>query len=91
MTILFSESEFTWIMRAETGDTLVTRYWDGQDESELETMDLDLEGDSLRFNSRGVSDISTSRTSLATARFLAGNSEYEVNFNGMGAYRIDAK
>jgi Tfp pilus assembly protein FimT len=91
VTLLFNESAFVYYMRTSAGDTLITRFWDGQNESLLETMDLSLTGDSLRFSSRGMADISSAGASLATATFAAGNFTYDVSFNSMGTSSLTSR
>ncbi|MDX1493024.1 MAG: GspH/FimT family pseudopilin [Longimicrobiales bacterium] len=58
-------------------------------EIELSGVALDLSGDSLVFDARGMADLSGAGGSLGTARFSSGAVTYTVSFNGMGASRID--
>lgn len=58
-------------------------------EIELSGVALDISGDSVVFNPRGMVDLSGAGGSLGTARFSSGAITYTVSFNGMGASRID--
>ena len=56
---------------------------------ELSGLTLDLNGDTLVFDSRGMVDVTPWGASIATATFSAGAITYSVSFNGMGASRIE--
>ena len=87
--ILFDESQVSYLVRSESGDTIVMRGFSQTDEIWLDSINLQLTGDSLVFNSRGVGDWSGAGSSLGVARFVAGDTGYEVSFNGMGASKVD--
>ena len=59
----------------------------GQD-IRLDALDLQMSGDSLVFDARGVVDLSGAGSSLGVARFTAGEMEYDVSFNSMRASRV---
>jgi len=56
---------------------------------ELSDIALDVAGDSLVFDGRGMADMSGAGGALGTARFSSGATTYTVSFNGMGASKID--
>ncbi len=55
----------------------------------LSAVTLDMAGDSIVFNSRGMVDMSGAGGSLGTATFSSGATTYTVSFNGMGASKIE--
>jgi hypothetical protein len=87
--IEFDEAQVTYIVRLASGDTLLTRRFGQADDIRLDAVDLQVTGDTLVFNTRGVADLSGAGSSLGVAQFIAGGSVYEVSFNGMGASRVD--
>ena len=87
----FDESQVSYLVRSESGDTIVKRGFSQTDEIRLDSINLQLTGDSLLFNSRGVGDLSGASSSLGVARFVAGDTGYEVSFNGMGASKVDRR
>ena len=56
---------------------------------DLSAVALDMPGDSVVFNSRGIADMSGAPGSLGKATFSSGATTYTVSFNGMGASKID--
>jgi len=89
VTIRFDEPGQEYQALREAGDTLfVRRYSDGSD-IELSQINLDLPGDSLWFDSRGVVDLSGASGSLGNAIFRAGGTTYTLFFNSMGASRVE--
>ena len=87
----FDEAGVSYLIRQESGDTLVEREFGRDDEIQLDSLDLQLTGDSVAFDARGVGDLSGSGSPLGTASFTAGVTVYDVFFNIMGASRIDAR
>ena len=69
----FDELQVTYVVRSESGDTIVKREFSQTDEIWLDSIDLQLTGDSL------------------VARFFAGDTGYDVSFNGMGASKVDKR
>lgn len=87
--VRFDESAGNYeVVRASGQELALRRYGDGGD-VELGAIDLQMPGDSLVFNGRGVADLSEITGSLGTATFQAGSETYTVTFNSMGAARID--
>ena len=87
----FNEAGGSYLIRLESGDTLVEREFGRDDEIPLDSLNLQLTGDTVAFNARGVGDLSGSGSSLGTASFAAGVTVYDVFFNIMGASRIDSR
>jgi hypothetical protein len=52
-------------------------------------MDLQVPGDTLAFDGRGVATAGSSEGALGHAVFRAGSTTFMVSFNAMGASRID--
>jgi prepilin-type N-terminal cleavage/methylation domain-containing protein len=89
VTIRFDEPSQEYQVLREAGDTLFARrYSDGSD-IELSQINLNLPGDSLWFDSRGIVDLSGASGSLGTAEFRAGGTAYTLSFNSMGASRVE--
>lgn len=84
----FDEAGLSYIVRLSTGDTLLNREFEAGEDIVLDALDLQLAGDSLVFDTRGVVDLSGAGSSLGVARFTAGDMEYDVSFNSMGASRV---
>ena len=87
----FDEAGMSYFIRLESGDTLVEREFERDDDIPLDFLNLQLTGDSLVFDTRGVGDLSGSASSLGIASFAAGETIYDVSFNVMGASRLDAR
>ena len=87
----FDEAGKSYLIRIESGDTLLERAFGRDDDIPLDALNLQLTGDSLVFDARGVGDLSGSATSLGLASFAAGATTYDVSFNVMGASRVDAR
>ena len=87
----FDEAGMSYCIRLESGDTIVEREFGRDDDIPLDLLNLQLTGDSLVFDARGVGDLSGSGSSLGIASFAAGETIYDVSFNVMGASRLDAR
>ena len=87
----FDESGGSYLVRSESGDTLLRRAFDRDDDIPLDSLNLQLTGDSVVFNLRGVADLSGAPSTLGVASFAAGESVYDVSFNVMGASRLDSR
>ena len=86
----FDLGSVSYVVR-QAGDTLLRREFDRDDEIPLDWLDLNLTGDSLIFDSRGVGDLSGAGGSLGLASFAAGEAIYDVSFNVMGASKVDER
>ena len=84
----FDEGNLSYIVRVEEGDTLLYRFFDADSDITLASLDLQITGDTVAFNSRGIADLSGAVGTLGTAVFTAGNTTYAVSFNSMGSSRV---
>ena len=91
VVIDFDEVQMMYLLRFESGDTIVMREFGESDEIRLDSVNLQLSGDSLVFDTRGVGDLSGAGGSLGVALFVAGENGYEVSFNSMGASKVDRR
>lgn len=95
VAIVFDEAGLVYRIRthedAGGGSGRVVRVRDFSTDGEipLGAISLDLDGDSVAFDGRGVADISGAGGPVARARFEAGGGRYEVRFNTLGTARID--
>ena len=87
----FDEAGMSYCIRLESGDTILEREFGRDDEIPLDLLNLQLTGDSLVFNARGVGDLSGSGSSLGIASFAAGETIYDVSFNVMGASKVELR
>jgi hypothetical protein len=86
--VVFLEGERRYLVRSGSGDVVVQRDYGAGSDVRLSLIDLELAGDSLSFNGRGIADLSGASGPLGLARFVAGRTEYVVTFNSMGASAI---
>ncbi len=84
----FDEPVRRYVIRVEAGDTLRYRSYDGDSEVSLSSLDLQMPGDTVAFNSRGVADLSGAGGPLGRAVFTAGTRSYVVSFNSLGSSRV---
>jgi len=84
VTIYFREDSLAYRLEAEAGRVLVRRRFQGGDEIALTELDLELAGDSVRFDGRGLAEL----PGVGTAVFVAGGDSYAVRFNAAGASRV---
>ncbi len=89
--VRFDEAGMSYLIRLESGDTIQERGFDRDDEIPLDSLNLQLTGDSLVFDTRGVGDLSGSGSSLGVASFAVGETTYDVSFNVMGASRVESR
>ena len=87
----FDEAEGTYVVREESGDTIIRREFGRGDEIPLDSLNLQMTGDSVVFDARGVGDLSGSASPLGMASFAAGAMVYDVFFNVMGASKVDSR
>jgi prepilin-type N-terminal cleavage/methylation domain-containing protein len=85
----FDEPNLRYVVRSRSGDTLVQRFFHLEAGLVLSSMDLQLPGDTLAFDGRGIATLGSSDSALGRAVFMSGGSTYEVSFNSMGAARVD--
>lgn len=90
VVVRFSPSERRYVVETATGRRVVTRSYDEEGETVLSEIGIDLPGDSVVFDPRGIADLSEVDGAVGTATFRAGGSTFTVSFNGMGASRVEA-
>ncbi len=91
VVIRFYESSLWYEVESQTTATEIARrrFTGTNADIALSAVTLDMTGDSLVFNARGIVDMSGAGGSLGTATFSSGDVTYTVSFNGMGASKID--
>lgn len=89
VVIRFDESAMDYEVENAQGRLLARRDYGDDGDFPLSNMDLELSGDSLVVNGRGIVDISELGGSLGTALFQAGGNSFTVSFNSLGTSRID--
>lgn len=67
---------------------IMRRDFGNDSEVPLESIDLEMPGDSIVFNARGVADLSGIAGSLGRAVFEVGGSAFAVSFNALGASKV---
>lgn len=84
VTVRFHEDSLVYRIESEGGRLLIRRSFTADDDIPLSAVDLELLGDSIRFDARGLAPV----TGIGTGAFTAGAEVYEVRFNGTGASRV---
>ena len=84
----FDEIGLGYVVRVEAGDTLFDRAFDPDATVSLSGLDLEMNGDSVAFDRRGIADLSGAPGPLGRAVFTAGSRSYAVSFNSMGSSRV---
>lgn len=90
VVIRFFESSMWYEVEAQSSATEVARRRFGASaDINLSSVALDVAGDSVVFDSRGIADLSGASGPLGVATFSSGAVTYTVSFNSMGASKID--
>ena len=90
VVLRFYESSLWYEVEAESSGTEVARRrFGGTGDIGLAGVALDIPGDSVVFDSRGIADLSGAPGPLGIATFSSGAVTYTVSFNSMGASKID--
>jgi prepilin-type N-terminal cleavage/methylation domain-containing protein len=90
VVIRFYESSLWYQVQAQSTSTEVARRRFGVSaDIDLSGVTLDMAGDTLVFDSRGIADLSGAGGPVGTATFSSGAATYTVSFNSMGASKID--
>jgi prepilin-type N-terminal cleavage/methylation domain-containing protein len=90
VVIRFYEATLRYEVEGRSSLTGIARRRFGADgENDLSAVTLDLAGDSLVFDVRGMADLSGASGALGVATFSSGAASYTVSFNGMGASKIE--
>lgn len=90
VVIRFYEATDWYLVESEvTGTEIARRRFGSNGDIKLSGVTLDVAGDTLLFDARGMADMSGAGGALGTATFSSGAVTYTVSFNGMGASTID--
>lgn len=90
VVVRFDESSLWYAVESAGGATEVVRRRFGFNaDVDLTGVTLDLPGDTLVFDHRGMADLSGAGGPLGTATFSSGAMTYTVSFNSMGASKLD--
>lgn len=82
--IRFWEDSLVYRVESEGGRELVRRVFSADGDIRLSGVDLEVQGDSIHFDARGLVALS----GLGSAAFSAGSTSYAVTFNATGASRV---
>lgn len=77
------------VTRNSATEVVRRRFTGSSAKIDLSSLALDVSGDTLVFNSRGQIDMSGAGSALGTAAFSAGEITYEVQFNSLGASKVE--
>lgn len=77
------------VVEASSGTEIVKRRFGSNGDIGLSAIDLQMGGDSVAVDSRGVVDLSNAAGGLGEASFSMGASTYVVYFNSMGASKVE--
>jgi prepilin-type N-terminal cleavage/methylation domain-containing protein len=89
VAIVFDEANLRYVIRTGAGRVIRVRDFSPEGEIRLGAISVELTGDSVAFNARGISDLDGAGGSLGRARFEAGGGRYEVEFNALGNSRVE--
>ena len=87
----FDEGGRSYVVRVAGGDTILHRFFNDASDITVSSMDLQLPGDTVAFNSLGIANLSGAPGTLGKALFISGNTTYAVWFNSMGSSRINVQ
>lgn len=89
VVIRFYEASLWYEVEAQRSATEVARRRFGANaDIDLTGVQIDMPGDSVVFDARGIADLSGVSGPLGTATFSSGAVTYTVSFNSMGASKI---
>jgi prepilin-type N-terminal cleavage/methylation domain-containing protein len=88
VAIVFDEPGLSYELRSSEGRIVVVRSFTAGGEVPLAAIDLELTGDSVVFDPRGIATLTGAPGALATARFEAGSGDYVVSFTALGAAEV---
>jgi prepilin-type N-terminal cleavage/methylation domain-containing protein len=90
VVIRFLEASLRYGVETQsTATELAARRFGVNADIELTAVGLDMPGDSLVFDLRGIADLSGIVGPLGTATFSSGAVTYTVSFNSMGASKLE--
>lgn len=85
VTIRFEEDSLLYRMESDNGSLIASGIFGSGGEFSLDSLELDVRGDTIRFSKDGVIDMDKLKLTLASALFSAGGITYEVQFNATGS------
>lgn len=88
VSVAFDETAREYVVRTQGGREVVRRAFGPAGELRVDAMDLEMEGDSVTFNSRGFADLRGSAGAVGRATFTTGSSSYAASFNALGASKV---
>lgn len=88
VNVVFNESTPEYVIYSVAGDTLVHRTFTSSSDVRLDTLDLQVTGDSILFDSRGRMDFSGVAGTVGVVEFIVGQGRYQVRFNLLGTSRV---
>jgi len=88
VNVVFTESTPGYVIYSPSGDTLVNREFTVDSDLHLDTLDLQVTGDSILFDSRGRMDFSGVTGTVGVVWFIIGQGRYQVRFNMLGTSRV---
>lgn len=90
VVVRFNESSRWYALQTAGGATEIVRRRFGLNaDIDLTGVALNMPGDTLVFDRRGIADLTGAGGPLGTATFSSGPVTYTVSFNSMGASKID--
>jgi len=89
VVVRFDESALSYEIETESGVVVARRSYGDGDDISLSSVDLEMPGDSVVFDARGIADLSGLAATLAEAHFRAGQRTFTVHFNSLGGARVD--
>lgn len=89
VVMVFDEEALSYVIKTAAGDTLFRRFFGGESDISLASMNLELAGDTVAFDGNGVAELGGAPGALGRAVFVAGRTSYAVSFNSMGLARVD--
>lgn len=88
VVVRFYEDSHWYTVTTEGGRELARRMYTSGRDIRLDSIDLELAGDSVLFSQRGVADLSQTMSGVGAASFWAGPNVWEVEFNALGNSRV---
>ena len=88
VVVRFLPGELTYRVEVASGEALLRRNFGEGAQVRLSEIGLELDGDSVAFDARGVATLDGGINSLGVARFQAGSRVYSVEFNSLGSTRV---
>lgn len=91
VTIRFERDSVLYRIESDNGSLVASGLFGSGSDYTLDSLDLSVRGDTIRFSKDGVIDMDALRISLASALFSAGDITYEVQFNATGSSSFSQK